>query len=261
MLAFRVMEALRRGHGGGFLAFCAAFVAFQCGQEQFDLLSTGQPSGGSSASGGPGATGGAAHSGGSGSLAGGRSNEPKPPLSGCNHNDQCREQSPWAPFCVDDRCVQCRDTQSCPEGLSCDRGVCRLPCKDDECPEWGHCLTDRDVCVECRTGIDCDASVPHCLNNYCRGCRNESDCGKESPFCINNYCRQCWTESDCRPQSPLCINNSCRQCWTDSDCADELPACVENFCRECDWAGDCAPGQQCSIQNECCSPNDSGCLF
>ena len=95
-------------------------------------------------------------------------------------------------FCVDTKCVMCREdqTQDCREGFTCDRGVCRWPC-EDECPDWaGRCLTERNVCVDCRTNNECGGTFPYCVDNFCRECTKDDECTGRFRFCVYNFCRE-----------------------------------------------------------------------
>jgi hypothetical protein len=201
MLAFSVIEALRRGRGASFLALCASFVVLQCGQEEFDLLTAGQTEGEPAATGGaggpyappPAGSGGAAAS-------GGRSSVPPPPpcIPGltcpqCVNDDGCI-LNPAGPFCERERwrCVECRgfgfENMGCRKGFVCDRSVCRLPCLNFECqPAW-VCDVDRNLCVECLADADCVASDRDgavCSEGRCVQCADSDDCGDQGPCALN----------------------------------------------------------------------------
>jgi hypothetical protein len=188
MLAFRVMEALRRGHGAGFLAFCAAFIAFQCGREEFDLLSAGQ------AAGTAGSQGGGGFSGQPPAGTGGWSEPSNPPcLEGlpcwCTDDEDC-EFSMDTPFCTGSRCVACRsffngEQMGCEFGEKCDRSFCRQACRggNDDCAHDLFCDVDlqRYTCVECseKKGCENDRGRDHCLDGQCVECLYNGHCPRD----------------------------------------------------------------------------------
>jgi hypothetical protein len=47
-----------------------------------------------------------------------------PPVAGCVRDNQCGGATP---FCQNQRCVQCRDTDGCPAGQVCQQGTCACP--------------------------------------------------------------------------------------------------------------------------------------
>ena len=204
MLAFRVMRALRRGGGASFLAFIAAFLTLQCGEEEFNLLSAGQtdapppatggrgtglPTGGTTGGAMPAGTGGATTTGGGGT--GGRSAvpPPPPPWGPCDSDEYCRNLGA-PPFCVAERCVQCRDepNEGCGPGFTCSHNFCLWACRNDGgCPPGYLCAPERGGCVECFTGVECDEAFPFCVDNFCAECRRSADCNN-GERCLYNRC-------------------------------------------------------------------------
>jgi hypothetical protein len=182
---------LRRGGGASLLAFCGAFVALQCGQEEFDLLSTGQAAGGAQATGG-----------------GGSSGQPPPGTGGwsqpstpecspgrcpeCDYDDRHCSAFPDRPYCAGTRCVACRinfdgEQVGC-DHWKCDRYVCREPCRgfDDDCPRGYLCDVEmqRYTCVECRERSDCEGSSggrDECFEGKCVECLHYSHCPGNAP--------------------------------------------------------------------------------
>jgi hypothetical protein len=201
MLAFRVMEVLRRGRGASLLAFCGAFVALQCGQEEFDLLSTGQAAGGNQATGGGGTSSQPPHG------TGGSSEPPSPEcLPGhwcpeCDNDDRDCSDFQDRPYCVGTRCVACKSLfdgkqVGCDFDWKCDRYVCREPCRgpDDDCPRGYLCDVDyqRFTCVECKERSDCEGSSggrDECFEGKCVECLNDFHC-PNGTFCLYFACEK-----------------------------------------------------------------------
>jgi hypothetical protein len=202
MLALKVMEVLRRGPAASFLAVCAAFIALQCGQEEFDLLPTGQAAGGQNAAGGANSTGGGGFSNQPPSGSGGWSEPSHPacPPRGpcwCENDEGCEPFSDF-PYCVGNRCVECKTFSSgesvgCLLGKKCDRSFCRAACRGgfDDCPHGSFCDVEfqRYTCVECDGNSDCegDGSGDYCFEGRCADCQNNSHCPGDE-FCWYGVC-------------------------------------------------------------------------
>ncbi|MBN1944102.1 MAG: OmpA family protein [Bradymonadales bacterium] len=90
-------------------------------------------------------------------------------------------------YCVDGRCVACRDGADCTGCSECRNGSCVALqcCATGECPEGQICQNHR-----CITGCDPDRPCPagqQCHNNSCVDCVADSDCGANER-CENNRC-------------------------------------------------------------------------
>lgn len=161
-------------------------------------------------------------------------------------------------FCdTDGQCVECDDSNPCPDGKECVGGKCICPegtfddgrggcipcdpanvpncyiCTPDglkpvECPDGEVCNPDTGDCVECLGSGDCDP------NEMCQ----DGDC-----ICKPGFVRNPVT-GECEPEP---------ECDSDVDCPD---------CEECNQFGTCVPivcpeGQVCE-GGECKTPCENG---
>jgi len=124
---------------------------------------------------------------------------------GCAADAECPASS--SPYCVERRCVECREHGDCPDSKGrCVGGTCQAPCRTDEnCPllqrcnsgtcEPSGCTSDRECgfvlenprgrcsagsCfVACAGDADCSADdFETCVAGRCIfiGCRNDAEC-------------------------------------------------------------------------------------
>ncbi len=173
---------------------------------------------------------GASSSSGSGSQSTAGSTE-DPDSSG----DRTGEETGEPPVCNPDNCEGCCDgdacvegtavsacgtdggqCSACPEGSSCDAGVCNLPCEDtcDGCCEGETCVEfdtqsgstcglEGAVCVSC--GVDFDCVAGSCISltcaQECDGCCNGAMCldGDQAKACGSDgvACEACGPNSTC----------------------------------------------------------------
>ena len=106
----------------------------------------------------------------------------------CNDDDDCKEKGE---FCVNGMCQECRDTQDCPKGKTCNAGRCELT------PGY------------CESTNDCPDRLA-CIKNRCTACKNNVDCG-EGMRCKKGQCLrpgQCVDDEDC-PMNHECQNGNC----------------------------------------------------
>jgi hypothetical protein len=89
------------------------------------------------------------------------------------------------PYCVDQRCAECRDDFDCDLGApvcGADSGLCRA-CQDDrDCsgrPEATRCLVAEGACIQCLGPEECGAEAPFCDRHVCRGCRADTECASD----------------------------------------------------------------------------------
>ena len=110
----------------------------------------------------------------------------KPDYPSCETDKDCHNKE----FCVANKCQQCRDSNDCPVGNSCNAGKCA--------PIPGYC----------RSKADCPAKQ-ECLANRCRACANDKEC--PGGFCIAGVCskkKACKADNDCA-QNEDCVNGYC----------------------------------------------------
>ena len=110
----------------------------------------------------------------------------KPDYPSCETDKDCHGKE----FCVANKCQQCRDSNDCPVGNSCNAGKCA--------PIPGYC----------RSKADCPAKQ-ECLANRCRACANDKEC--PGGFCIAGVCskkKACKADNDCA-QNEDCVNGYC----------------------------------------------------
>lgn len=110
----------------------------------------------------------------------------KPDYPSCETDKDCHEKE----FCVANKCQQCRDSNDCPAGSSCNAGKC------DAIPGY------------CRSKADCPANQ-ECLANKCRACAADKEC--PGGFCVKGVCskkKACKSDGDCA-QNEDCIDGFC----------------------------------------------------
>jgi hypothetical protein len=181
-------------------------------------------------------------------------------------------------LCDEDKCVNCVDSDDCPNNQLCIGGKCQCPpnqpyfdeisqkcygCEtDDECGPCHRCIDgncvrlncicdeDLDKCVECVAASDC--TLPHqcCVNNKCVCCPGYifdhilGECIPEPP---------CTSDEDCEDPCMICVNGNCEPI----PCPNPGEICVDGDCvpipceGPCDDATDCA-GENCGcLDGEC----------
>ena len=196
-------------------------------------------------------------------------------------------------FCVDDNCVECRDSGDCcpPESLDCD-----LVCVNGSCvPEVG-CDVDTDcaanqicennICVdeECGNNSHCPVGKicvktngDHGRCEFKDGCKIDTDCNNDQ-ICEDDVCvaQQCEEDIDCKGLNEVCLeteNNShgrceATACKVDTDCPN-AKICVNDVCvpQQCEEDEDCKKDEICVETNNShgrCEPvegckNDEEC--
>src|SRR5688572_4004130 len=109
-----------------------------------------------------------------------------PSYPACDGDKDCKPKE----FCVARKCQQCRDTNDCSAGYSCNNGKCSAIA--------GYC-SDRSQC----------AAGQECIANRCRACESDGECGPGLK-CLQGQCKkaQCSTDNDC-PQDKDCQNGVC----------------------------------------------------
>ncbi|MBW1806841.1 MAG: M23 family metallopeptidase [Deltaproteobacteria bacterium] len=139
-----------------------------------------------------------------------------PISTGCISDNECTESG--QAWCVDSRCVACRDDGDCPQ-----TGI--FTCQAGSCVQSG-CTQDEDC-----TTLD----RPYCLTNTCVECRADAHCTDQAqPLCLQGTCRTsgCLTDQECTEASqPYCLEQSCVACRTDAHCTlEDFPLCEDNIC-------------------------------
>jgi peptidoglycan-associated lipoprotein len=111
----------------------------------------------------------------------------KPDYPTCETDDDCKEKKE---FCVNRKCVQCRDGRDCKTGFACTAGRCTAIS--------GYCQ-DRSQC----------APGQECIANRCRACESDAEC-PSGLKCMRGQCTkpQCTKDEDCA-QDQDCTNGQC----------------------------------------------------
>jgi peptidoglycan-associated lipoprotein len=145
----------------------------------------------------------------------------------CSADEDCVEYEQEAahntPVCIDEQCVQCRESTDCPGCALCGNNQCQaLACCDD---------------ATCAQGQICESN--QCLT----GCRDDTGCQQPTPVCLSGQCVQCRDDAGC-PGGSVCEDNVCvdrGECWNrefqtiyfDFDSTsirqDQLPAMEHNL--------------------------------
>jgi peptidoglycan-associated lipoprotein len=110
----------------------------------------------------------------------------KPDYPSCETDKDCHDKE----FCVANKCQQCRDSNDCPAGSSCNAGKCAA------------------IPGYCRSKADCPANQ-ECLANKCRACASDKEC--PGGFCVKGVCskkKACKSDNDCA-QNEDCVDGFC----------------------------------------------------
>ncbi len=196
-------------------------------------------------------------------------------------------------------CVECVSDGDC-AGRTCDTVNGRCVDKVAECntPDkcGGQCLrcpNDRpfclngQVCVECRSDVDCGAGE-FCLSGGCTPCATDRHCGLrcaacagDTPFCKSDgtaehaLCVRCISDGDCAggtcdaathqcsttcgapcPNGTFCDGKECVQCYAAAHCpcGGTCDTDVHVCSPACKDSGDCGSGEHCTASDRACVP-------
>ncbi|WP_395811134.1 outer membrane exchange protein TraA [Archangium minus] len=197
-------------------------------------------------------------------------------------------------------CVECSSNDDCTDGKKCDlaNGRCveqvaecntseRCGAQCAKCPnDRPYCL-DGQVCVECRTDLEC-GDGKFCLSGECASCTTDKRCGgrceacpSEAPFCITDgtsagsSCVGCRENADCGPggtcdpttrtcsastcsvtctEGSVCYGDACVQCFADAHCpcGGTCDTALNVCTTSCDDSNDCLGVQHCSAATQQC---------
>jgi outer membrane exchange protein TraA len=214
----------------------------------------------------------------------------------CPKGTQCASPTPGA----SPSCVECTNNSQCPSGKTCDtangRCVDSIPeCNTSDrcgpgcvrCPEERPLCLDGQVCVQCRTDLECGQGK-YCLSGECSSCTTDRHCGtrcgaceKDAPYCLSNgtaegsACVQCRDNSDCGGRTCnltthtcensgacavscgpglVCNGSACVQCFADAHCpCGGTCDTASNTCSSsCEDSEDCLGVQHCSPNTQLC---------
>jgi hypothetical protein len=135
------------------------------------------------------------------------------PGPSCTTNAHC--PSSTAPYCVDRRCVECREHGDCLDTERCVSGTCQAACKTSEnCPPLHACTDGLCVPSGCTTDRECVFVLGNpkgrCANGACiAGCADSAECNAQAlEVCQGGQCTfaGCQTDAECRAY--LDLNNS-----------------------------------------------------
>ena len=152
----------------------------------------------------------------------------------CTRDEDCTADF-TKPFCVNDRCVECRTSTDCqntgrPHCLTGASptldGACVVCLNDSHCPAGELCnpLTNRcDPCARTR-GVGIES---------CAICQQDSDCPGEQVCDGQGRCVDCFEDAHCDsdPNRTVCVENVCKECGQDGDCPNGGDICIQGFCR------------------------------
>jgi peptidoglycan-associated lipoprotein len=113
-----------------------------------------------------------------------------PTYPDCETDEHCKREGKPPEFCVNKKCQQCRDSNDCREGFSCEGGKCTA------------------IAGYCRDKSQCPAGQ-ECIANRCRPCANDGEC-PSGLKCLSGQCikPQCTKDEDCA-QDQECQNYTC----------------------------------------------------
>lgn len=124
----------------------------------------------------------------------------------CSDDPECPALT--TPFCVDNRCTECREHGDClGEDARCIDGTCTTPCNaDEQCPLLHTC--DAGACVPsgCQSDRECVFVLGDdragCAEGACFiGCSDDAQCNRSSfEVCHEGRCIfvGCQTDAECR---------------------------------------------------------------
>lgn len=199
----------------------------------------------------------------------------------CDTSADCTDSE--RPFCVENLCVLCTETEGCGLGEVCVGGEACEPAGCDtlaDCPVGSIC--DDGKCLRsesCTESSEClDPRAPLCVDGRCASCATNADCGpwelcREGacgPFdtctsdagcdggfvCDEGACVACRHDGNC-PRG-VCVEGACvdaPECTSDVDCAEGV--CAGGSCVECAVDVDCRPGAFCEV-GRCVAGPDCG---
>jgi len=133
---------------------------------------------------------------------------------GCSSNAQCPSGS--SPYCVQSRCVQCRDNGDClGEGTRCIGGTCKAWCQTNEnCPGLHSCQSGTCVPSGCTTNRECSFVLGdprgRCVGGTCFvGCANDTECNATAfEVCHDGRCTFAGCENDTECRAYLGLSNT-----------------------------------------------------
>nr|QAT78134.1 TraA [Cystobacter velatus] len=214
----------------------------------------------------------------------------------CPEGLQCASPTPGAI----PSCVECTNDTQCSDGKRCDlangRCVAQLPeCNTSErcgaqcakCPtDRPYCL-DGQVCVSCRTDLEC-GDGKFCLSGECASCTTNNRCGSrceacpsETPICLTDgtaagsSCVGCTEDAHCGPggtcdpvartcsrptcsvscaEGTLCNGDACVECFVDANCpcGGTCDTATNQCTSSCKTSNDCLGVEYCSaVTLEC----------
>lgn len=165
----------------------------------------------------------------------------------CKYSSDCGGQGK---VCADGQClIDCSAGQTCPSGLSCQKGVCAI---------------DPNAKPECTSNAQCSGATPECVSGKCT-----AQCTTATPCGTGFYCEQGACLVDNRP-TPNCTANGneckasqvCKDGFCKYPCADDntcklidarIGYCgVDKVCRSADEAAaQCTSSSQCPANQSC----------
>jgi outer membrane exchange protein TraA len=170
-------------------------------------------------------------------------------IAACNTSDRC---GPGCTRCPADRPL-CMDGQVCVECRSdLDCGDGRF-CNSGECTS---CTADRRCGARCES---CGGDTPYCLSDgtvgsaRCVRCRNDGDCPAGDQCDVTTGQCSAGCTQTCGPGT-VCDGTRCVECFANSHCACggvcdvALGQCISG----CDSSTDCAAGEYCTASSRTC---------
>ncbi|MHC4836566.1 MAG: hypothetical protein ACYTF3_00040 [Planctomycetota bacterium] len=150
----------------------------------------------------------------------------------CECGDEGRACFGERPYCVEGRCVECRDDDvDCENNDDGSRNQCvNRICRRCDPADHAGCGGNQLCC-----GFACEATGP-AGNQQCEVCDTACDVAATN-VCAGRNCR-CGGGAPCDGDTPLCddARGTCVQCLRDADCAGHPNGgqCVNNTCEACD---------------------------
>ncbi|HSP77899.1 MAG TPA: hypothetical protein VLQ93_05195 [Myxococcaceae bacterium] len=120
-----------------------------------------------------------------------------------------------SPYCVQSRCVECREHGNCGEGERCVAGVCKAQCETHEnCPPLHACEAGACIPSGCTSDRECVFVLGHprgrCAQGTCFvGCTHGGECDATAfEVCHQGRCTFAGCENDAECRAYLNLSNS-----------------------------------------------------
>ena len=125
----------------------------------------------------------------------------------CVNDEECYNKSLTTPYCINDKCMECKSVFDCSNSNGCRGNLCQECTSNDDCTPF-YCNPEneggRQIChyKECDSNVDClNKQLPMCTNAKCFPCqvgvKKVCDHFGLGFFCNSGTCTLCNNEKKC----------------------------------------------------------------